>query len=54
MEDGGMVLIRVQALKQLPSQRFSPPPFPCNALGPVKTLAADRMRKTGQACTFEA
>jgi hypothetical protein len=49
-----MVLIGVQALKQLPSPRFSPSPFPCNAIGPVKTLAADRIRKTGRVCTFEA
>jgi len=54
VENGGMVLVGVLALKKLPSLRFSPSPFPCNAVGPVKTLAADRIRKTGRACTFEA
>jgi len=54
VENGGMVLVSVLALKKLPSLRFSPSPFPCNAVGPVKTLAANRIRKTGRACTFEA
>jgi len=54
VENGGMVLIGALALKQLPSLRFSPSPLPCNAIGPVKTLAVVRIRKTGRACTFEA
>ena len=51
--NGGMELVRAVALKQLPSQRFSPSPFPCNAVGPGKTLTLNRIGKTGRACTFE-
>ena len=53
MTNGGMELVRAVALKQLPSQRFSPSPFPCNAVGPGKTLTLNRIGKTGRACTFE-
>ena len=54
MTNGGMVLVRAQALKQLPKRRLSPSPFPCNATRTGENLGKHRMRKTGQARTFEA
>jgi hypothetical protein len=51
--NGGMVLVRARALKQLPPQRFSPSPFSCNAIRTGENLGHHRIGKTGQACTFE-
>lgn len=53
MTNGEMELVGAVALKQLPSLRFSPSPFSCNATGPGKTLTLNRIGKTGRACTFE-
>ena len=51
--NGGMEPIGVEALKQLPSLRFSPSPFPCRTAGPVTTLARIGLARQVGARTFE-
>jgi len=54
VEDGGMDLVCAQALRQVPSRRFSPSPLVQRFWGPVKTMVSGCIRKTGRARTFEA